>query len=435
MNFKGTILVSILIGMLHAGLLKGQEISELNKAKSYFQELDSLCSIDNGNLWGLKLYGATMFVFPENRLIVANEPDNDGKLVLKDGLYVGKLPENINIANTSLEWSGRNWTMVSWGAVSEGDKYSRAKLMIHESWHRIQKEIGIMPVMTENAHLDELEGSILLKLEFIALSYALNSEGVNKLNHLANALMIRAYRQSKFIGNNENKFELHEGMAEYTGFKLCGIDKKMLSKVMAKQLEMAKDKEGLANSFAYLTGPAYGILFDDMTNGWIDQVKKGKSLPEIGLQIIDKKIPTDTAVLKDNIDEIIKQYGADSLISNETKKFEYQKQLIKEYEQKFFGGDKLIIKNNNLQMSFNPQEKLVPVKDGVVYKTMRLAGEWGVAEIKNGVYRSNDWQLFILPAPTNKTTGTINEADYDLMLNDGWKIEKGKKGTYSLVKK
>jgi hypothetical protein len=67
--------------MFNIGLLRGQELSELKLAKSYFKELDSLCNIDNGDLWGVNLYGASMFVFPENRLIINNETDNDERLV------------------------------------------------------------------------------------------------------------------------------------------------------------------------------------------------------------------------------------------------------------------------------------------------------------------------------------------------------------------
>lgn len=421
--------------MLNIGFLKGQETIDLNLAKSYFHELDTLCKLDNGNLWGISLYGATMFVFPENRRIVANENDNEGNLVYNDGLYLGTLPDNVNIANTSIEWNGKQWTMVGWEFISPNDKYVRGKLLVHESWHRNQTKIGIKPVMTENPYLDELQGSILLKLEFIALSRALNSEGENKVDHLTNALIIRAYRQSMFPENNENLFELHEGMAEYTGFRLCGMDPKMLPKVLARQLETAINKEGLANSFPYFTGPAYGVLFDGLKENWRYDVKKGRSLPEIGGDIVKGNIPTDTITLQKSIQKLISLYGADSLIIRETEKFENQKQRIDRYKQKFFKDDILIIRNNNINMRFNPQETLVPVENGIVYETMRLTGEWGIAEVKNGIFRSNDWQFFIISAPQTKKTGTIHEVDYDLMLNDGWEVVEIKNGKYTLNKK
>jgi len=435
MKTKKVWLLSILTVMLNFGTLRGQEATEWMLAKSYFNELDSLCALDNGNLWGVNLYGATMFIFTGNRLIIANEPDNDGKLSYQNGLYTGKLPDNVNIANTSLDWSGKYWTMVNWDDISKDDGYSRDKLLVHESWHRNQKKLGINPVTSENNHLDELQGSILLKLEFMALNRALNSKQTDdKIKQLADALTIRAYRQALFPKNNENIFELHEGMAEYTGFRLCGIDKKLLPKVVAKQLERSADKEGLANSFPYLTGPAYGLLFDEFNENWRTDVKEGKTLPDIGCRIINNKIPSDTIALKEAVAKIIAQYGADSLLKKETLKFEHQEQLVVGYKHKFLEGDILIIKNNNLQLGFNPQEKLTPVGNGVVYKTMRLTGEWGIAEVKNGIFRSNDWQFFILSAPISNVTGKISEADYDLFLNDGWQVTKIGDGKYTLKK-
>ena len=38
--------------------LKAQEKTDYALAKSYFAELDSLCSIDNGKLWNINLNGA-----------------------------------------------------------------------------------------------------------------------------------------------------------------------------------------------------------------------------------------------------------------------------------------------------------------------------------------------------------------------------------------
>lgn len=435
MNLKKAIVLGFATAILSTGLVNGQDTTDLKKTKTWFNELETLCNLDNGQLWGVNLYGPTMFVFPENRIVIANEPDNDGKLVQKDGVYVGILPENMNIANTSTDWNGKKWTMVNWGAISENDKYSRDKLLIHESWHRMESEIGITSTMTQNSYLDQLQGSVLLKLEFMALSRVLTAESDKKIPYLRDALTIRAYRQSLFPENNENLFELHEGMPEYTGYKLCGIDKSLLPKVVAKQMDLSVDKEGLANSFPYLSGPAYGVLFDELTDDWIPEVKKGETLPEIGSHILSEKLPTDTALLHQKVTEIIQRYDAEPFIKNETRKFEQQKQLVKDYEKKFLNGDVLIIRNNNVQMSFNPQEKLIPVGNGVVYKTMRISGDWGIAGVSNGIFRSDDWQYFTLPAPTSGKTGKINEPDYSLMLNDGWEVVEVKPGKYVLVKK
>lgn len=430
---KVTFFVFLLL-LINKNTVIGQSVEEFKQAKFYFQELDSLSAIDDAKMWGKKLNGATMFVFPKQRIVLANEADPAGKLLFKEGLYFGRLPENINIANTSFEWNGKDWTMVNWNAVSKTDAYSRGKLLLHESWHRIQKEIGIEPVMTKNTHLDELEGSVLLKMEFMALIRALNQPSENMDQHLINALTIRLYRQFLFPENNEDAFEMHEGMAEYTGFKLCGLNDEILPKILAKQLEIALDKDGLANSFAYLTGPAYAVLFSKLKENWLNDALTVNSLTKTGIQLVKKQFPTNKKMLKKQLEDIKQAYQAMEMIKKETEKFELQKQLVKAYEEKFLKGEVLLIKNNQLQFSFNPQEKLIPVQNGVVYNTMRLSGEWGVAEIKNGVFRSNDWQYFILPAPLKKE-GTIVELDYSLNLKEGWEVVEVKKGKYSLKQK
>jgi hypothetical protein len=288
--------------------------------------------------------------------------------------------------------------------------------------------------MTKNFYLDELQGSVLLKLEFLALISALNAYG-DFLEHLQNALTVRAYRQSVFPDNNEDLFEIHEGMPENTGFKLCGLESSISRKIVAKQLELALDKEGLANSFAYLTGPAYGLVLEQLDKNWLAGVKSGRSIPKIGVSLLPGIISADTSALKASVDLIVDKYGAHEMIENEVARFETQEALIAEYKQKFTQGDILLIKNDKIQFSFNPQEKLVPVENGVVYKTMRLTGEWGVAEVRNGIFRTNDWQLFILTAPTSAKLGSIDEADYNLMLNEGWEVVQIQKGKFTMKRK
>ncbi|MDD4645059.1 MAG: hypothetical protein PHY99_03640 [Bacteroidales bacterium] len=132
---------------------------------------------------------------------------------------------------------------------------------------------------------------------------------------------------------------------------------------------------------------------------------------------------------------MIGEYKAEPLIKSETQKSEQQKQLIADYRHKLMEGDQLIIRNNNLNFSFNPNEKLIPIDNfGVVYKTLRLTGDWGILEVRDGILRSNDWQLFIISAP-KATTGKITEAGYDLQLSDGWEVVMIKEGKYTIRKK
>ena len=78
-----------------------QSIDE-SLASQYFQQAESICAKDNSTLWGIKLCGPMLLVDPSTRSIVANQIDREGNLTKKGNVFVGKLPDKINIANTAM---------------------------------------------------------------------------------------------------------------------------------------------------------------------------------------------------------------------------------------------------------------------------------------------------------------------------------------------
>lgn len=162
-------------------------------ASQYFQEARTLCSRDNGKLWGVSLCAPILFVDRKTRTIVANQADREGVLIKDGNVFVGKLPAKVNIANTAIEWAGVKWTMIIFPLPE--DKYRRANLMAHEMWHRIQDEIGFPSSGAANNHLDSRDGRVWLQLEWRALASALSSRGRQRRQAIADALLFRAYRK------------------------------------------------------------------------------------------------------------------------------------------------------------------------------------------------------------------------------------------------
>ena len=72
------------------------------KALRYFKKIENICNKDDGKLWGKNLYGPIMFVDRSTRKIVANQPDNDGILKEKDGIYTGIYPKELIINNIAI---------------------------------------------------------------------------------------------------------------------------------------------------------------------------------------------------------------------------------------------------------------------------------------------------------------------------------------------
>src|SRR5688500_11221308 len=93
-------------------------------AQSALQDFDAVCRAEGGALWGRPLCGPVVLVDPTTRDAVASA---DGRV------FEAKIPESIGIANTSVDWDGRAWTMVMWPLPD--DELGRRKLLAHESFH------------------------------------------------------------------------------------------------------------------------------------------------------------------------------------------------------------------------------------------------------------------------------------------------------------
>ena len=109
-------------------------------AMEAFAEYEEAAVADGGALWGRELLGPMLFADARTRAVVANQPDEQGKLVERNGVFVGTLPLEVGIANTALDWAGVRWTMVMWPLPQE--RYSRVTLLMHEAFHRVQPTLA-----------------------------------------------------------------------------------------------------------------------------------------------------------------------------------------------------------------------------------------------------------------------------------------------------
>ena len=269
--------------------------NSMEKAAPCFENLKKVSDADKGKLWGKTLYGPTMFVDVQTRNLVANQQNKENSFEQKGDLFFGQLPEDIIIANTSISYCGiiantsisycgEDWTCVIWDGSR--DLLTNTHLLIHESLHRIQDEIGLPSCGSSNQHLDETEGELLLKLELGILKDLLQNDSKDLTEGLRDAMTVRKYRQTMFPNGNENQFECHEGMAEYTAFKLLPLDNdneaiRIRKGLVAAAIAKGMDGSGFGNSFAYLTGPAYGLLIDEMIPDWRNGIRSGKTIPDV----------------------------------------------------------------------------------------------------------------------------------------------------------
>src|SRR5271163_1240792 len=139
-----------------------------SQAQQYFQEAQTLCGRDHGQLWGVSLCGPIMFVDPQSHYIVASQADANGVLKANGAVFIGYLAKDQNVANTATEWSGVHWTQILWPLPD--DQRKRDTLIAHELFHRIQDQLKLPSGSGDNAQLDTVDGRYYLQLEWRALS-------------------------------------------------------------------------------------------------------------------------------------------------------------------------------------------------------------------------------------------------------------------------
>lgn len=429
------VLVSIAILVSKASLAQEDNIDEA-LAYQYFQEALTISQEDNSQLWGEKLYGPMLFVNPKNRMIVANQQDKEGYLKREGNIYLGKLPKEENIANTAFPWAGYKWTMIIWPLPE--NKFERANLMMHELFHRIQNNIGFPAKNPTNNHLDEKDGRILIQLEWQALKQALNRTGEKRIDDVKSALIFREYRRKIYPSADslESGLELNEGLAEYTGIKLSGRDETAVKTRLSQKVDEAKNLPTFVRSFAYISGPIYGILLDQTKVDWLKNLTKNIDSADILANVYQIEIPQN---LKEKVELRSKFYNGDEIQKHEDERERERQNRLESYRKKFVEGAVVIIPLRNMNVQFDPRN-LQPLDDlGTIYPNIRISDNWGILTVSNGALMSSNWTKIYLSAlniaPENIDTNPIEGDGWELELKEGWKLVASERKSDYLLKK
>ncbi len=431
-----------LISLALAGLLlvtplgaAAQESAiDLDLARSYFAQARQLSDRDAGDTWGLPLYGPMLFVDRATRTLVANQADREDRLRPQNGVFVGRLPENVNCANTATDWAGVYWTMLVWPLPE--DEGRRGRLMMHESYHRVQEELGLPMSNPENGHLDTRDGRIWIQLEWRALDRALNTEGKSRNEAIRDALTFRRQRHRMFdsAAEEERALEINEGLAEYTGVRVAHR-RGLRAEHARAALENAPRRPTLMRSFAYASGPAYGLLLDDAAPGWRSSLD--------GTVDLGRRLARSRGLALDALTEVVahrraEDYGGEALMAAETERDRVRAETARRDRRRLLEDPILILSlSDGVSYSFNPSNLRTLAELGTVYPTMRVSDRWGVLEVDGDALLIRDGgkaSAVHVVAPDRIDTSTLEGEGWALTLQPGWTVEPGDRiGDYRLA--
>lgn len=402
-------------------------------ARIYFNDLRGLGAADNGRLWGKRVDGPMMFVDAAARVIVANEPDSKGLLHEEGGVWVGKLSPAENPANTAVDFGGKRWSMVLW-PVSDS-RYARQRLLMHESFHRMQNDIGIPMTNPANGHLATSEGRIWTRLEWRALTEALLRSGSARRQALTDALVFRARRRALApkAAEDERLLEMNEGLAEYTGLVLSGLPRSALNDRAAVQLAQAEPQESFVRSFAYASGPAYALLLDEAGTSWRRKIRASDDLSELTRRAYG--IGTADGA---NADKLIDRYAGARMVADEKEREKKRAENEARIRSVFIDGPRLRLPvAAAFSFSFDPNGAVPIAGVGTYYASSRITDSWGSLDVESSgvlMERRADGAITGVVVPNPVIAGAnISGAGWKLTLASGWSVIEGQqKGELTL---
>lgn len=370
-----------------------------------------------------------IFASPTTREAVANQPDGGGVLHETDGVWIGTLPANVIIANTAFRWGGKHWTMVMWPVSSNA--LPRGRLLAHEMYHRLQDGLHLPANSPQNPQLDTLEGRYWLQLEWRALALALVSTGIQQDHAISDALAFRAERHRLLPGtsDSERQLEMNEGLAEYTGYALYAPDAASARWRLVTDL-VNPQAQTFVRSFAYLSGPAYGLLLDEREPNWRSKLNAASDLGAI-------VAATQPNSRRPSANERSKKYGGAVLRITEEERAATTAAEQAKYRKLLVEGPLLILPSaGHSNFGFDPNNIVALPAYGNVYPTFHVSDDWGTLEVEGGALMNNSYNVVTVSAPKNTVGSHVTGEGWKLDLNEGWHIVPDKRsGDFTLGQK
>src|SRR5450759_2281902 len=389
------------------------------KASQYFKSIEDICNRDNGKLWGKNLYGPIMFVERTSRIIVANQPDNEGLLKGKDGVYTGIYPKELILNNAPVKFGGTIFAMVPLPA--EEDEYRIITRAIHSLFHRFQEAEGISASSFNSNNMDEKEARLWIKLEWKALRKALNSECEQRQLAISDTLIFKGSNRELYqkYANDENRFETYEGLATFTYTLLCTNSPEEYKTRLFENLDRIYSLQSYARSYGFIHGALYAALlydkgfdFHKIQTDNFDLGSAVKELYNIELPVICRDVAGSLAV----------NYDIDAINKEEELRLSDIKERIHKQISTLTEKPVVFLELESPYFDFEPED-IHPLDTlGTLYLSIRVSDNWGKLSVdKGGCLISNNFKyLRITSKGFKEEKNRISGEGWHLILNNDW---------------
>jgi hypothetical protein len=387
-------------------------------AQRYFEEVTALCERDAGRLWGVSLCGPMVIFDPRTGTRATSQPEPDGP--------PPRLP---GFADGPVSWGGLRWFGWPLFMLPANDADARQQIMLHGLFHHIQPELELIPSDGFNEHLDTLEGRVWMQLEWRALRRAVESSGSDRAAAIADALAFRRERRRLFPGaaDNERRDEIREGLASYTGIAVWADSPADARRAAAIAAAGGELQQSFVGNFEAASGPAYGVLLDELLPGWRRQVRATSDLGDLLASATNAPPTTDLAAAAT-------RYDGAALRTAEEARDRTQQARVAELRARFVDGPVLTMPAAGSGTSNTLGAVGIPGIGTVFFQSFTLSARWGRLTANDGVLRSADGTTLSVPVTQPLEGATLQGEGWSATLNPGWVARPAARaGSFTIV--
>jgi hypothetical protein len=310
------------------------------------------------------------------------------------------------------------------------DADTRQQLMLHGLFHRIQPELGLITDEGLNEHLDTLEGRVWMQLEWRALRRAVESSGSARADAIADALAFRRERRRLFTAGaeNERRDEIREGLASYTGIAAWANTPADAHRAAASALAGGESQQSFVGNFEAASGPAYGVLLDDLLPGWRRQVRAASDLGDLLASATDRPPTADVAAAATRYDGV-------TLRRAEEARERDQQVRVAELRRRFVDGPVLTMPAAGSGTSDTTGSIVIPGAGTVFFRNFTLSAQWGRLNADRGVLRASDGLTLAVPVTAPLEGTTLHGDGWTVSLNAGWIVQAAARpGSFTIAR-
>ena len=181
-------------------------------------------------------------------------------------------------------------------------------------------------------------------------------------------------------------------------------------------------------NFEAASGPAYGVLLDDVLPGWRRQVRGTSDLGDLLASAFNRPPTTDVAVGAARYD------GATLRTAEETRD-RAQQVRVAELRRRFVDGPVLTMPGTGSGTSNTIGSVGIAEVGTVFFGNFTLSAQWGRLNANNGVLRAVGGATVSVPI-TGPLEGTTLQGDgWSATLNSGWVVRPAARpGSFTIVR-